>query len=32
VLSRYGSGRSTDWVKLKNPDSAAVRREEIKRT
>ena len=30
--SRYASGRSTDWLKLKNPDSAAVRRErEIKR-
>jgi bifunctional non-homologous end joining protein LigD len=25
--SLYRSGRSTDWVKLKNPDSAAVRRE-----
>jgi len=31
VGSRYQSGRSTDWVKLKNPDSAAVKRErEIK--
>jgi bifunctional non-homologous end joining protein LigD len=25
--SRYSSGRSSDWLKLKNPDSAAVRRE-----
>jgi bifunctional non-homologous end joining protein LigD len=31
--SRYASGRSVDWLKLKNPESAAVRRErEIKRT
>jgi len=31
--SRYASGRSIDWLKLKNPESAAVRRErEIKRT
>jgi ATP-dependent DNA ligase len=25
--SRYNSGRSPYWLKLKNPDSAAVRRE-----
>ena len=25
--SRYVSGRSTDWIKLKNPKSPAVRRE-----
>jgi bifunctional non-homologous end joining protein LigD len=27
VDSRYRSGRSSDWIKTKNPDSAAVRRE-----
>lgn len=27
VGSLYRSGRSMDWLKLKNPDSAAVRRE-----
>jgi bifunctional non-homologous end joining protein LigD len=31
--SRYVSGRSIDWLKLKNPDSAAARREcKIRRT
>jgi ATP-dependent DNA ligase len=25
--SRYRSGRSVDWVKMKNPDSPAVKRE-----
>jgi ATP-dependent DNA ligase len=25
--SRYRSGRSTDWLKFKNPDAPAVRRE-----
>ena len=25
--SRYVSGRSSDWIKLKNPDSPAVKRE-----
>jgi ATP-dependent DNA ligase len=25
--SRYVSGRSTDWLKFKNPDAPAVRRE-----
>jgi hypothetical protein len=28
-LSRYISGRSPDWVKMKNPACAAVKREEI---
>jgi bifunctional non-homologous end joining protein LigD len=32
IGSRYASGRSVDWVKLKNPECAAVRRErKIKR-
>jgi ATP-dependent DNA ligase len=26
--SRYRSGRSPDWLKLKNPEAPAVRREE----
>jgi ATP-dependent DNA ligase len=25
--SRYRSGRSTDWLKSKNPDASAVKRE-----
>jgi ATP-dependent DNA ligase len=25
--SRYGSGRSPDWLKVKNPAAPAVRRE-----
>ena len=25
--SRYRSGRSTDWLKFKNPDAPAVKRE-----
>ena len=32
IGSFYHSGRSTDWIKIKNPESAAVRRErQIKR-
>jgi len=27
VGSRYVSGRSRDWMKVKNPDAPAVRRE-----
>ena len=26
--SRYTSGRSRDWIKLKNPNAPAVKREE----
>jgi ATP-dependent DNA ligase len=26
--SSYRSGRSPDWLKMKNPDAAAVKREE----